>query len=66
VAGKQLLSRYQSSVGTSASGLRRVWNMGLIQVALGFTVIWLLLFLGQGLLRPGSLEATWFHNYLGS
>lgn len=65
-AGRQLLERYQSGIGVHASGWRRVWNMGLVQVALGFAVIWGLLFVMQGLIQPGSLEATWFNNYLGS
>jgi hypothetical protein len=65
-AGRQLLERYQGGIGTYASGWRRVWNMGLLQVALGFTIIWTALYFGQGWLRPGSLEATWFQNYLGS
>jgi hypothetical protein len=65
-AGRQLLERYQHGVGSHASGWRRFWNMGLLQVALGFTVVWVLLYFSQGLWRTGSLEATWFFYYLGS
>ena len=64
-AGRELLERYQTGVGIHASGWRRLWNMGLFQVAVGFTLVWLLLFFSQGLLIPGSLEETWFNNYLG-
>jgi hypothetical protein len=65
-AGRQLLERYQSGIGVFAPPWRRIWNMGLLQVALGFSIIWSLLFFGQRLLSPGSLEATWFTHYLGS
>jgi CBS domain-containing protein len=66
-AGRELLERYQTGIGIHASGWRRVWNMGLLQVAFGFTLIWLLLYFGQGLIRPESLEAMWFNHYfLGS
>ena len=65
-AGRQLLERYQGSVGIHSSGIRRLWNMGLLQVFLGFMIVWSLLLFGQHLLTPGSLEATWFQNYLGS
>jgi hypothetical protein len=65
-AGRELLERYQSGVGRNASGWRRIWNMGLLQVALGFALVWGLLFLCQGLLHPGSPAATWFNNYLGT
>lgn len=64
-AGRQLLERYQTGIGRHASGWRRLWNMGLLQVAIGFGLIWSLLLLTQGHLRPGSLEANWFNNYLG-
>ena len=62
-AGRELLERYQTGVGIHASGWRRVWNMGLLQVAFGFTLIWLLMYFGQGLIRPESLEAMWFNHY---
>jgi CBS domain-containing protein len=65
-AGRQLLERYQTGIGRHASGWRRVWNMGLLQVALGFAIIWGLLLLAPSHLRPGSLEAIWFNNYLGN
>ena len=65
-AGKQLLERYQEGIGKHASGWRRLWNMGLLQVALGFAIVWSLLLLSHGLLRPGSPEATWYSNYLSS
>ena len=65
-AGRQLLERYQSSIGRHAGGWRHLWNMGLLQVALGFAVVWGLLILGQGWFRPGSLEATWYCNYFGN
>src|SRR5438445_2762136 len=64
-AGRQLLERYQTDIGRYASGWRRLWNMGLLQVAIGFALIWALLILAQSLFHPGSLEATWFSNYLG-
>jgi hypothetical protein len=65
-AGRELLERYQSGIGLHASGWGRLWNTGLLQVALGFATVWALLFCSQALLPPESLEATWFHYYLGS
>lgn len=55
-AGEELLAKYQREPNKSADGWMRFWNMGLIQVALGFiTVIkvsqWLLPKLGM---------PTWF------
>lgn len=64
-AGRQLLDRYQLGVGSHASGWRRLWNMGLLQVVLGFFLVWVPLYFSQGLWRTGSLEATWFYYYLG-
>jgi CBS domain-containing protein len=64
-AGRQLLERYQLGVGSHASGWRRFWNMGLLQVATGFFIVWLPLYFSQGLWNTGSLEATWFYYYLG-
>jgi CBS domain-containing protein len=65
-AGRQLLERYQIGIGHHASGRRRLWNMGLLQVAIGFLGTMGLLLLAHGLLRPDSLEAIWFNYYLGS
>lgn len=64
-AGRELLERYQTGIGRSGSGWRRVWNMGLLQVAIGFGLIWCLLLLLQGHIQPGSLDANWFNDYLG-
>jgi CBS domain-containing protein len=45
-AGQELLDRYQLAVKGEPSRWRRIWNIGLIQVALGFSVmlvgLWLL------------------------
>lgn len=65
-AGRQLLERYQGGIGKHASGWRRLWNMGLLQVSFGFIIVWGPLLLAHGLLHPGSPEATWYHFYLGS
>jgi CBS domain-containing protein len=65
-AGRQLLERYQLGGGSHATGWRRVWNMGLLQVAFGFAVVWTLLVFSQGLWGAGTLEATWFEFYLQS
>jgi CBS domain-containing protein len=65
-AGRQLLERYQTGVGVHATGWRRLWNMGLLQVAAGFALLWTLLLLGGSLVPVGSPEATWFNQYLGS
>jgi hypothetical protein len=40
--------------------------MGQLQVATGFFIVWIPLYLSQGLWKTGSLEATWFYYYLGS
>jgi hypothetical protein len=65
-AGRQLLERYQTGIGRYASGWRRLWNMGLLQVALGFALTMGVLLLAQGYLRPGSPEAIWINYYFGS
>jgi hypothetical protein len=64
-AGQQLLQRYNDGIGRHGSGWRRLWNMGLLQVFLGFALIWAVLVFSQGRLHPGSLEATWLNNYWG-
>src|SRR5262249_55949429 len=65
-AGRQLLERYQAGVGVHATGWRRLWDMGLLQVAAGFALVWMLLLFALGFLPVGSPEATWFHQYWGS
>jgi CBS domain-containing protein len=65
-AGRQLLERYQGGIGRHGSGWLRLWNMGLLQVAFGYAIVCGILWLGHSLLQPGSPEATWFNNYLGS
>jgi hypothetical protein len=65
-AGRQLLERYQNGIGRHGSGWRRFWNMGLVQVFLGFAIVWGLLLLSHGLLPPGSPEATWYTSYFSS
>src|SRR5262249_39429583 len=58
-AGRQLLDRYQASLSEEPSRWRRVWNIGLIQVALGFACLWY----GLAFLKP-MLDPEWL-NYLG-
>jgi hypothetical protein len=50
-AGEELLAKYQREPNKQADGWSRIWNMGLVQVALGFTTVlqlshWLLPKLG--------------------
>ncbi|MBI3912111.1 MAG: DUF1385 domain-containing protein [Armatimonadetes bacterium] len=40
-AGKELLARHQAALGDTASLGRRIWNMGLVQVFIGFYLPWL-------------------------
>lgn len=39
-AARQLLSRYQQRPSYHAGGLARLWNVGIVQVALGFIATW--------------------------
>jgi CBS domain-containing protein len=65
-AGRQLLERYQRGIGWRVTGWRRLWNMGLLQVAFGFGLIWLPLLLATGRVHLGLLERTWLNYYWGS
>jgi predicted transcriptional regulator len=40
-AGRELLARYQQRPAYRASGMARLWNMGIVQVAAGFICTWL-------------------------
>jgi CBS domain-containing protein len=39
-AGRQLLERYQTALRGEPTRWRRLWNMGMIQVTLGFACLW--------------------------
>jgi len=60
-AGEELLARYQERPAQVPGRFRRFWNMGLLQVLLGFWILWLLFWLLEAI---AFLNVPWLE-YLG-
>ncbi len=58
-AGEELLDKYRREPGKSAYGWARIWNVGIIQVALGFITVLLLLQAAQGILPGLTGSGLW-------